>query len=483
MDEVPVTYLERLRADMGLEAHSSYEPQWRFEEVERGFTWLFDGDRAIGLLDSDGETFELRCHGPGSDCAPAILAEHYHNPAYVGVRIISTWRLGGQGVGECTGRGTHAELQGDVPVISQVSSWADGSVSRTEIRVRFDAAWGAYVADVTADLRARRATTALEYCNILPAAIGDTRPGRERFPLTFWKHPGGLRKMLKNPLWFCSIGAQDYSGEKHIEQGGFLGFGPDEYMNPVVEIVRSDPETGATTCDNLQDEHIMAWPAEGRHGSSTGWFRLRADYRLFSVPPEMAREIAERAEFMRPGAMAAWKFQYPRTPQLPESLDRVALPGSPFSGESDWSVPIPWDEPYDGRLWTASPDPAAPIHFDRETGHGRPGSIRLRVNGDALGFAPGSGHTLHTEDGKTYRFSIWAKTEGAATGWIEAWEILFRRGDRDFHASAAVGPDSDWTLLETTFTAKGDDAPFADTVLQAKGTGKVWFSDMVFGVL
>lgn len=476
------TALELFRDELNLTAAAAHEPQWRIEDDGPRFTWVLDGERPVGMLDRDEDAFELLCAGPDSPCPEKKLPRHYHNPEYRGVRLIYAWRLRGKGAGEClsTGITRETDAASGAPVIRNTQHWSDGTRSESTIRMRFDPAWNAYVADIDATLRLRRNTTALEYCNIIPAAIGDSRPGRERFPLTFWQHPDGLRKMLKNPLWFCSAGAQDLYGEKHIAQGGFLGFGPDDELNPVIEIVASDPETGATTCDGLQDEHIMIAPAEGRHAAATGWFELRAAYRVYSIPRTLCEHIVDKADFMRPGAMLAWKFQYPPTPELPADLSRVELPGSPFYGASDWSKPVPWDAPYNGRLWTASPDPAAPIHYDRGMGRTRPGSIRMRVEGAERGFWPGSGHTLHTDGGVTYRASVWIRTEGSATGWLDVCDTRFRTGDGNHLRSEPVGPDSDWTRVQVELTARGRDAPFAETMLFASGTGKVWFTELCF---
>jgi hypothetical protein len=396
-----------------------------------------------------------------------------------GVRIVYTWRLNGTcGTRLSTEIKTRVEA-GGIRVTNH-QQWSDGSRSRSEIFLSYDSAWGAYVAEVKTVLDARRVTRALEYCNILPAAIGDSRPGRERHPFTYWSHPDGLRKMLKNPLWFASVGAQDLTGEKHVAQGGFLGFGPDDIMNPVIEIVRSDPETGATTCDGLQDEHIMAFPADGRHAAPTGWFHLEAHYRLFSIPPAMAERLVKQAKAMTPGAMLAWKFQYPPTPELPADLTRVKLPGSRFYGPSDWSQPVPWDRPYNGQLWTASPDPAAAIYYDRKVGRKKPGSIRLRVDGTPISFNAGSGHTLHLDEGQTYRFSIWIKTRGNAKGYVQAAEALFRAGDRAIQTSKKVGPNSTWTQVQASVTGQKDEVPFAIPFLSAEGKGEVWFTDPCF---
>jgi hypothetical protein len=187
-----------------------------------------------------------------------------------------------------------------------------------------------------------------------------------------------------------------------------------------------------------------------------------------------------QARNMNPGAMVAWKFQYPPTPELPADLSRVQLPGTQYYGPSDWSKPVPWDRPYNGQLWTASPDPAAAIHYDRKVGRPKPGSIRLRVNGAPLGFAAGSGHTLHLDPDQTYRFSMWIKTRGKAKGCIQAAETLFRCGDGPIHTSKKVGPNAPWTRVDVSVTGRQDEVPFACLSVCAEGKGDVWFTDPCF---
>lgn len=476
----PYSALERYRRDLRLPPGPEHQPRWRFAADGPDFLWLFDGDRAVALLCRSQETFELRCAGPQAPCAPAVLPKHYHTVTQVGTRIIYNWRLKGKGCGQRLTTDLVTRVTAGTAEIDSHQQWSDGTRARTVLRVGYDAAWGAYVADVEATLQARRVTCALEFCNILPAGIGDSRPGRGRYPFTFWQHPDGLRKLWQNPLWFCAAGAQDIAGEKRLADGGFLGFGPDAALNPVVEIVASDPACGAATCDGLQDEHLMALPAEGRHAMATGWTQLAAQYRFFSLPQHLAEALVTQAALMKPGAMMAWKFQYPAIPELPADLTAVELPGSPFYGAADWSRPVPWDAPFNGRLWTASPDPRAAIHYDRTSGRNAPGSIRLRAAGEELAFSAGSGHTLHTDAGVRYRFSAWLRTRGQARGWITASDMLFRLADGRHYDSAQVGPDCGWTYVEAEFVARGDDAPFADLSLHAAGTGDVWFADTAF---
>jgi len=478
--ETAPTALESLRDELGLLRPRPHRPQWRVEAAGEGFTWIFDGDRAVAMLCDAQDTFELRCAGPDSDCAPAELPKHYHIVTQVGTRIIYTWRLRGAGCGDLVATERAVTAEPDAAVVRCSYRYANGTRCQTVIRLRYDEGWAGYVADIQADLAARRVTTKLEYCNVLPAGIGDSRPGRERYTHTFWQHPDGLRRMGKNPLWWVSAAAQDAAGQRRIAEGGFLGFGPDDQMNPVIEVLESTPASGASTCDNLQDEHIYALSPDGSCAGATGWFRLHAGYRMLSIPRAMAEAIIDRAADLDCKAMLAWKFQYPALAELPDDLTGVEVPGSPFYGPSDWSKPIPWDRPCNAMLWTASPDPAAAIHYDRTVGRDRPGSIRLRAEGSGLSFGPGSGHTLHTEAGQTYRLSAWVRTEGEATGWVTAAEVLHRLGDSPMHETAHVGPDSDWTRVEATYTARGDDAPFAIPLLCAEGNGQAWFTDLAF---
>jgi hypothetical protein len=475
------TALEALRAELALpDLPGAHAPAWTVRPDRDGFVWILDGERGVALVGSERATLELRCHGPAAACPPAELPRHYHNPSYVGCRVDFLWHLGGAGCGERVERELTVELEAGAPVVRGREVYADGTVSTAVVTVLYDPAWDAYAAEVRAELQARRGGRALEYCNIIPADIGDSRPEKERYPWTIWQGPAGLRKMLKNPLWFDSVGAQDITGEKHIAQGGFLLFGPDETLNPAIEILHSDPETGAATCDALQDEHIMAWPAEGRHARASGWFRSAAHWRLLSVPPALARAAASRAAPMTPGPMLAWKFQYPPLAELPRDLTGVELPGSPHYGTSDWSRPVPWDRPYDGVLWTPSPLPEAAIHYDREVGRTAPGSIRLRVADEKRSFRPGSGHTLHLEAGVSYRLAAWIRTEGRVRAWVEGLDLLFNPGSGERHASPAVGPESDWTEVAVEFTGRGEEAPFGERLLVAEGTGRAWFTELSF---
>lgn len=452
------------------------EPEWQFQRATERFIWLRDGDRPVLLLDEQTGDYELRCHGQDGHCPPAIVPKYYHLSEYCGIRVQNRWRYEGERI-SCW---LETRVEEGVPVLEWHERWSDGSRGRHVGRVRLDAKWGAYVVEETAELRARRTRTRTEFCNLLPAHISDSRPGRSRFPHTVWAHPDGLRKMGKNPLWFNSAGAQDAEGRRRIRPGGFLGFGPDEHLNPVMEIIESTPPVGACTCDNLQDEHIVLCPPEGRQAEPTGWFGLQCRYRIFSVPEPIMERAVERAQDLEHGPMLAWKFQYPAIPELPDDLQGVQLPGSPFYGRSDFSEPVSWDRPFAGRLWTASPCPEADIHYDRSEGPDRPGSIRMRVEGDDKTFAPRTGHTLWTDECHTYRLSAWIKTQGDCEGWVSALETRFRHGDVASHESRRVGPDSDWKRVETEYTARGEEAPFADTVLHAEGQGCVWFADLAF---
>lgn len=469
-----MTELEKLRDRLGLRKASDHCPQWRVNPADNRFVWLMDGDRGVALLERNSESLELRCAGPSHDCPPAVLPKHYHVVTQKGVRILYPWRLKGKGCGEPGPKTVEIETGEDGISIRARTPWSDGTVSDVSMMLKYDPAWDRYVVECRACLKARRVLSALEYCNVLPAGIGDSRPQHKKYPFTFWQHPDGYRKMLKNPLWFNSVGSQDMAGQKRVAPGGFVGFGPEDDLNPVIEVVSSSPETGCMTCDNLQDEHVMVLPPDGSHASS-GWYQLQAHYRLFSVPRTLAEYVVEQADFMKPGAFLAWKFQYPLTPELPEDLAGVALPGSPFYGPSDWSRGIPWDVPYNGRLWTASPDPAAAIWFDRQAA-----AIRLRVTGESVEFRPSSGHTLHTDAGVTYRLCARIRTAGGVRARIKLLDMLYRPGDGRSFDSATVGPDSDWTPVQAEMTARGDDAPFAETLLCAEGCGQAWFTDISF---
>jgi len=215
MVKLPTTALQQLRYELGLTQTAAYTPQWRVEDVDDRFSWLFNGDRAVALLDRDGETFELPCHGPTSECPPAVVPKYYHIVSYEGARILFMWRLRGKDCGERVSFGLTAVADGDTAIVCGGEHWSDGT--RTVIRLCVDTKWGAYVAETEAVLDARRVTTALEYCNLLPAAVGDSRPDRERLPFTFWQHPDGRvvrqRRISYRPSY---VGSPFYEHRMHI---------------------------------------------------------------------------------------------------------------------------------------------------------------------------------------------------------------------------------------------------------------------------
>jgi len=470
-------------AQPSAEAHP-YQPRWRFQPDGDDFIWLLDGDYPIVLIQRSGDCFELLRASPAHAQAAPIKStapQHYHYPNYEGIRIIYTWRVSGQMGLKRIDESIEMRVDEDAAIFVASQQYHDGSESVSEVTVRYDEDVAGYVAEVRTRLRARRVASSIEYCNLLPGGLTETRPGKQRYRETFWSHPDGLRHMGQNPLWWVSVGSQDITGQRRIAPGGFLGFGQDDQMNPVFELIGSSPVTGAATCDGLQDEHIFTAPPTTENVNPTGWFELTAHYRIFSIDSNTVGRILEKATHLDPGPMLAWKFQYPALPDLPPDLNQVELPGSPFYGESDWSVPVPWDRPYEGRLWTASPDPRSDIHWDRTIGRAKPGSIRLRPTAKPMCFFPGSGHTVHTDKGKRYRLRAWIRTHGNATGWIESVEMLYNLGTSPArHTSEKVGPNREWTKVETTFVARGDDAPFVENLLNATGDGEVWFTDFAF---
>ena len=471
------TVLESLRAEQRIEPGAPHTPTWRFiPAADERFLWLADGERGVLLIDQKLCSFELRCHGPHTPCPPMTLPTYYHHVTYEGVRVIERWRLPGEYETSAFETWTDDGVAG----YRRCMRWPHGSTSETHVRVYYDQDWGAYMVDVRTSVDAHQVNERVEYANVLPARVGETRPAREALPYVLWHHPDdGLRCMGKNPLWWNTTEAQDTSGARRISPGGFLAYGPDDQLNPVFELLDSEPATGAATCDALQDEHILV-DTPGARQQASGWTRLSAHYRVFSMPRTLSDHVLRASDPLRDRTLLAWKFKHGAVrPHLPADLTELALPGSPFYGRADWSQPVSWDEPFAGRLWMPAPNRDAPIYYDRETGRTRPGSIRLRADGLRRALSPNSGHSLHITEGQTYRFTIWAKTSGAARAWIEAWETLFSTGDGTHHHSDAATGD-EWTELSITLTGPGDAAPFLETVLCADGEGDAWFTDMAF---
>lgn len=479
---VAPTYLEQLRAEMGYTppAHA-HTPTWRVEEADERFRWLMDGDRGVALLDAEQDNFELRVADPWSACPLAVIPRHYHIYCYEGLRVTTQWWLRGWRSPKVAGT-LCWDVRDQAVYFENQEQWADGSHGTHSGRLYYDAAWGGYVTEMTADLTARYLITDQEFSNIIPPHIGDTRPGREKYQQAVWLDSDGiLRGLRKNPLWFVSVGAQDAYGRRSIPAGGFLSWVAEPDFNPAVEILESNRPVGATTCDNLMDEHFVINVPDARH-CPDGWFRLHVKYRILSLPASLATALAERTTPLEYGPMLAWKFQYaPTNGPIGTDLNRVELPGRLSYGTADFTTPVPWDEPFFGQIWTASSSPDADLYYDPQIGHHGTRSLRIAVQGEEKKFAPGSGPTVHTVAGTRYRVGAWVRTEGQVRAWVEGNEILFSNYPPvEAHATPMVEPDSDWTWVETCYVARGEEAPFVGLFVCAEGDGLAWFDEFTF---
>ncbi|MBI2193967.1 MAG: hypothetical protein HYU36_18475 [Planctomycetes bacterium] len=480
--ERPQTYLERRRgAWLRQRQQSLHQPRWRVEKATDRFTWLFDGRRPVGLLDAKEFNFELMPGDPSTPPVEPVIPRYYHICTYQGLRVILPWRLRAWPAAR-----TRAEMTWSTDAsgatVELREEWVDGSHGTHLGRLIFDPAWGTYVMDMEAVLKARRVLCPQEFCNLLPAGIGDTRPGRAKLQKLLWLDADGVvRFMGKNPLWFNSVGAQDISGRRRILEGGFMGWGVEPDMNPVIEILESDPPAGGATCDNLMDEHLMILTPDGRH-CHDGWFHLRVRFRLFSIPQPLAEAISREAKELEFGPMLAWKYQYaPSRGPIGSDLTRAELPGILPGVSGDFSVPVPWDRPFFGQIWTASSHPDADLYYDPEIGHRGRRSIRVTADGGEKRFCPGSGPTFHTEAGRSYLLRAHIRTRGDVRAWVEANEVLFNSWKSiESHPTVKIGPDSDWTPVEASYVARGDEAPFVSIFLVAEGRGMAWFDDLSF---
>jgi hypothetical protein len=225
---------------------------------------------------------------------------------------------------------------------------------------------------------------------------------------------------------------------------------------------------------------MLAAP-DARH-CPDGWFHLNVRYRLFSLPQAMTGVLCDEAQPLETGPFLAWKFQYaPTQGSIGADLNRAELPGQPFYGKADFNTPVSWEGPYAGQLWTASSEADADLYYDRESGHAGHCSLRLRVDGEQKRFYPCSGPTLHTDEDRRYRLSGFIKTRGAVRAWLEAAEVLFRPEQPvASHATPIVEADEDWSYVETCYTARGEDAPFAALFIVAAGDGLAWFDEIAF---
>ncbi len=285
-----VNFTERLRAEAGwVPSRQEHLPNWRIVQANARFRWLMDGERAVGLLDEKEDNFELRVADPWSPCPAAELPRHYHIVTYTGVRAANSWWLRGWSSPRVR-RELTCSVREDGLHFGLYKEWEDGSFGTHRGRLHYDPDWGGYVAEMSADLTARRIAVTQEFCNLIPRAIGDTRPGREQYQQVVWlDREGTVRGMRKNPLWFDSVGAQDITGRRGIPDGGFLGWVSEPDFNPFAEILEADPVAGSGTCDNLMDEHLQLGEPEQ---SPDGWFHQHVRYRLFSLPLPLAQQLA-----------------------------------------------------------------------------------------------------------------------------------------------------------------------------------------------
>jgi hypothetical protein len=252
-------------------------------------------------------------------------------------------------------------------------------------------------------------------------------------------------------------------------------------MNPAIEILHASPHAGACTCDRLMDEHLMLVAPTADHATD-GWVQMQVQFRLLSLPAPLACRLANEATPLDYGPMCAWKFQYaPTEGPIPVDLTRVELPGQPSYGAADFNTPVSWDHPFPGQLWTASSHPDADLYWDPHIGYVGQRSLRVTVRDQEKKFSAGTGPTTHTEAGTRYRLRAVIRTQGDVHAWVEANEVLFKSFDPvEMHSTATVGPDSEWTHVDVSYVARGDDAPFVEVMIAARGDGYAWFDALSF---
>lgn len=172
------TCLEQLRSELGWTPPAAdYTPDWRVVEADDRFRWIMDGDRGVALMDEREDNFELRAASPWGPCPAAVIPKHYHIVSYEGLRVINKWRLRGWNVPKVSRQLTW-EVRDGAAFFTLNERWKDGSHGTHAGRLVYDPTWGGYVAEMTADLTARKLITEQEFANLIPPRIGDTRPGR-----------------------------------------------------------------------------------------------------------------------------------------------------------------------------------------------------------------------------------------------------------------------------------------------------------------
>ena len=280
--------------------------------------------------------------------------------------------------------------------------------------------------------------TGTEYCNVLPSHLSFhcTRGAFDwRYERTFYT-PRGTDKYVGwiNDTW------QAQSSDDHglyFRPDGFVGFAVDPLgWGQAHSFISPNREVGFNnaTCWLLQDQHCGT--AVRKPTLTDGRYRLRIQYRLHLLPPEVMRHILDRMELM-PMRDEVLTIHQDET-QYFESDSRQEAAASP------WTAGV---QIADGQGRSGKRSVVLRNAGDGRRGPTRPRRASLRIDAQPP-MAPGA----------TYRLEAWVKAEGAGSSVSLAAQPIANHArpsaDADWKpvVSAAVTPGGEWRQVELTFT-------------------------------
>jgi hypothetical protein len=427
----------------------AHRPDFRIipvvERKYRGkFFWILDGGQKIGLLNfSRGEIEMFRTFPPVGGVQVEYAMPEFHGwETLQGPRIaIAPWQWGWSGKGVMDG----LQNRGETLRLCYRESTGDKTEFVHRFTLRFDPVLG-YLWDCTFDAR-MDTPRRLEYANLLPNGVADSRDERKRYQKCLWtRRDGAVCAMYQNPR-----SAVQSSGREWADiptNGGFVGFVAEPDLNPFLEIIRSDPATTFVTCNVWYDQHVLALPSV-RKGED-GLYHVTTAYRMLSLPLPVAKELENAARTTLPAAKGDGPMGF-----------RQGI-------VNDFETLVPAGVLFNGCIWGHS------AKYDSTTGHS--GTHSLRLNGGETARPVHGGPMLHVTASKRYRLSAWVRTRGV-TGPGACLRLQKQPDSPDARQSKSLTGDNDWTPLEIVFEPKQSE-PFAVPGLAVEGKGTAWFDDI-----
>jgi hypothetical protein len=447
-------FIESSRCYADLPRHK-HQPNFRLSPVRepskycRGesdypgtFFWILDSEQRIGLLNLVvGEIEMFRAFPP-----PDGTRVEYRMPVVHGWETLQGPRIAIAPQGTWTAAYEMVRLPDDGTSLRL--RYRENRDGRTPVEhrfiLRFDPVLG-YLWDCEFEMR-MDTSRRLEYANLLPKSVADSRDERKRYQKCIWtRRDGAVCYMYQNPRSLIHGAGREWADQP--ADGGFVGFVAEPDMNPFVEIVRSAPAT-FVTCPVWYDQHVIALPP--KQPESNGQYRVEAAYRFLSLPLAVAKELED-------AALAT----------LPKSKGDGPM-GFRQNIVNDFETLVPDGTPYNGCIWGHS------AKHDRTIGHS--GTHSLRLNGGETAQPVHGGPLMHMEQGRRYRLSAWVRTR-AVTGKGACLRLKTREDAKTALFSRSLTGDQDWTRLSIDFV-QPEGENFAVPGLVVEGGGSAWFDDI-----